>query len=109
MSAVINLEIRKSWNGYQISYYYERIWSARTKMGWTDFAVPKVGHAWSRCGGVSNWEVNDGISMEKRRLCKENGQILVQPSYKQTGLFNLGLDDQSFFSEIGRDEKCELV
>ena len=47
--------------------------------------------------------------MEKRRLCKENGQILVQPSYKQTGLFNLGLDDQSFFSEIGRDEKCELV
>ena len=80
-------------------------------MGSTDFAVPvpKVGHAWSRCGGVSNWEVNDGISIEKRRLCKENGQILVQPSYKHTGLFNLGLDDQSFFSEIGRELEMKYV
>ena len=64
------------------------------------FLFLKLAIAWSRCGGVSNWEVNDGISIEKRRLCKENGQILVQPSYKHTGLLNLGLDDQSFFSDI---------
>ena len=43
-----------------------------------DFAVPKVGHM----HGVTNVGVlNDGICVEKRRLCQENGQqILDQPS-----------------------------
>ena len=56
-----------------------------------DFAVPKVGHM----HGVTNVGVlNDGICVEKRRLCQENGQqILDQPSsLLLTSLLNICLD-----------------
>ena len=53
-----------------------------------DFAVPKVGHM----HGVTNLGVlNDGICVEKRRLCQENGQqILDQPSSYKSLEYSFG-------------------